>query len=96
MTDQLAGGRGGSVPLKIRRSSHNNAAALRDPSRGHVGIRHRPHSQRNIDALVDEIQVTVVEDKLNLEVRVFGKKHRQVRNDMEPSKANRCRDAKLA
>jgi hypothetical protein len=39
--------------------------------------------------------VTVVEDKLNLEFRVFGKKHRQVRNDMEPSKANRCRDRLL-
>jgi hypothetical protein len=57
---------------KIRRSGHNDAAAHRDPARSHVRIRHRPHSQRNIDALVDEIQVTVVEDKLNIEFRVFG------------------------
>jgi len=51
---------------------HNEAAALRDPARGHVRIGHCPHSQRDINALVDEIHVTVVKDQLNIEVGVFG------------------------
>jgi hypothetical protein len=72
MADQLAEGRGGSMALKIHRSGHDDAAALRDPARGHVRIRHDPNSERNIDALIDEIQVPVVEDKLNIELMVFG------------------------
>ena len=64
------------MALKIRRGGHDEAAALRDPARGHVRIRHRPHSQRDIDALVDEIHVAVVKDQLNIEVGVFGQERR--------------------
>ena len=60
------------MALKKRRSSHNDMAAHRDPARSHVRIRHRPHSQRNVDALVDKVHVAVVKHKLNIEVRVFG------------------------
>ena len=83
------------MALKIRRRSHHNAAALCDPPRGHVRIRHRAHSKRNIDPFVDQVQVTVVQDELDIEVRVFGQERRQVRDDMESSKANRCRHSKL-
>ena len=60
------------MPLKIRGSSHDNTTTFRDTARGHVRIRQRPHSQRNVDALADEIQATVVEDELNVKVGVFG------------------------
>jgi len=96
MAAQLAGGRGRAMALKIGRRRHDNATALGDTARGHVGIRHRPHAQRHIDALVDQVHMSIVEHQLDLEVRVFGEERRQFGNDVEPPEADRRRHTKLA
>jgi hypothetical protein len=94
--DQVAGHRGFTGPCEIGRRSENRVSCARDAPgcQGRVG--EPPHTQRDVDPLLHQINVSVIEHHFHFEVRVTREELRYTRHQVYPREGQSRADAQLA
>ena len=68
---------------KIGGRAHDAPANARDLAGRQSRIRQHAHAQRDVDALADEVDIAVVEDELDLELRMLGEEAAELRHDLQ-------------
>ena len=82
--------------LEVCGQGYDPSRALADLAGSQRGVAKLAHAERNINACFDQVDVLVVEDKLDIELRMLGEEGRQARDHVQAGEGHRPRDAQVA
>jgi hypothetical protein len=82
----------GVPAIEIGRRSQDEALASCDAASGQRRVHHLSHPESHVDALLDKVDLAVVQNDFQIHVWILRQEFRQHRNEMDPGKCDGSAD----
>jgi hypothetical protein len=96
MEGQVAGHHRRAGLFEVSGGPHDRPRARPDLSGSQTGIGHRAHPKGDVDAFLDQVDIPIVENDFNFQVRILRQEFRDLRDDVQPRERHRSADTQLA